>query len=184
MSLNTVVPGIAFAVLVAVLPAPAPASSLPEYPVKAAFILNFARYAEWPPDHRQARDRTLTLCIVGSDPFGASLAPIEGKNVGGRTLQVRRDVGIGKLKDCEIVFVTEAEERRLASILRAASDHAILTVSDIEGFAEAGGMIGLVTSDQRVRFDINLNALRSANLRLNAQVLRLARSLIGTRAAP
>jgi hypothetical protein len=49
-----------------------------------------------------------------------------------------------------------------------------LTVSDIGGFAQAGGMIGLVEADQRIRFDINLATTHQANLKLSSQLLKLA----------
>jgi hypothetical protein len=160
------------------------AQNLSEYPVKAAFLLNFARYAEWPADAVRTLDQDVTICFIGRDPFGASLAPLEGKSVQGRELRIRRGVTLDALNQCEMLFVPESEERRLASILRATRGRAILTVSDIEGFAEAGGMIGLVIAEQRVLFDVNLNAVRGSNLWLSAQVLRLARNVIGSKATP
>jgi hypothetical protein len=155
-----------------------------EYPVKAAFLLNFARYTEWPAQAPMSPNQQLTLCVIGADPFGASLAPLERKNVQGREMRIQRGVTVDSLGQCELLFVPESEEPRLASILHAARGRAVLTVSDIEGFAEAGGMIGLLIAEQRVRFDVNLDALRGSNLRLSAQVLRLARTVIGARATP
>jgi hypothetical protein len=99
-------------------------------------------------------------------------------------MRIRRGVTVDSLGQCELLFVPESEEPRLASILHAARGRAVLTVSDIEGFAEAGGMIGLLIAEQRVRFDVNLDALRGSNLWLSAQVLRLARTVIGARATP
>lgn len=152
-----------------------------EYPVKAAFLLNFARYTDWPTQNVAAFDPKLTLCIIGNDPFGPSLAPLEGMRAQGRELRIRRGVTLDSLGQCELLFVPESEEPRLGSILHAARGRAILTVSDIDGFVEAGGMIGLLIAEQRVRFDVNLDAIRGGNLWLSAQVLRLARTVIGAR---
>jgi len=66
-------------------------------------------------------------------------------------------------------------------ILRGLALRGVLTVSDIEGFAEAGGCIGLVTEDERVRFDINQASLQRDSLRASSQLLRLGRNLIGTK---
>ncbi len=160
---------------------PAFGQNLAEYSVKAAFLLNFARYTEWPARDAAAHDRKLTLCIIGDDPFGPSLAPLESASVQGREVRIRRGVTLDSLGQCELLFIPESEESRLSSILHAARGRAMLTVSDIEGFAEAGGMIGLLVAEQRVRFDVNLRALRGGNLWLSAQVLRLARTVIGAK---
>ena len=84
--------------------------------------------------------------------------------------------------DCHLVFVADSEERRVGPILRGLAAHGVLTVSDIDGFAEAGGGIGLVVEDSRVRFDINQAALLRDGLRASSQLLRLGRNVIGLKA--
>ncbi len=51
----------------------------------------------------------------------------------------------------------------------------VLTVSDIDGFAEQGGIIGLSLNGERVEFTVNLRAARQAGIKLNSQLLRLGR---------
>ena len=78
-----------------------------------------------------------------------------------------------------VVFIAASEQRRLNAVLRALSHQPVLTVSDIDGFVEAGGGIGLVTEDDRIRFDINRATLARDQLTLSAQLLKLARRLVG-----
>src|SRR5580704_7905559 len=69
----------------------ADALQLGEYDVKAAFLLNFARYVEWPPEAFQGATQALTICVAGQDPFGSALDDIvAGKTIGGREIVVRR----------------------------------------------------------------------------------------------
>ena len=52
----------------------------------------------------------------------------------------------------------------------------MLTVGESPRFAERGGMIGFwVTGEGRVAFDINLQRAEQSELRMSAQLLKLAR---------
>lgn len=152
-----------------------------EYQIKAAYLLNFARYVEWPAA-RLASGMPLRLCVVGRDPFGGALAGVEGRQVNGHEVRVRQVDGAEQAADCHIVFIADSEERRLGVLLRGLAVRSVLTVSDIDGFAEAGGAIGLVVEDERVRFDINQAVLLRDGLRASSQLLRLGRSVFGLKA--
>lgn len=171
--------GLAF--LVALVSSHAFPQGLAEYQVKAAFLFNFARYTDWPSPAASGHDAPFSVCIIGRDPFGDELAVLEGKIVHDRPLRVRRGVALDQLQGCQLLWVSESEERRLAAILRAAAPYPVMTVSDIEGFVEAGGMIGLMVIDERVRFDVNLASVRQANLHVSSQVLKLARNVTGVK---
>jgi hypothetical protein len=170
------------AVLVAALAiASAWAGDVQEYEVKAAYLFNFARFAEWPAGKD---DSPLQLCLIGHDDFGAPLAALEGKVVQNRPLHVKRTDSVDDLTGCHILFVGQSEARHVGIILVAVEASPMLTVSDIDGFAQNGGMVGLQVVDQRVQFDVNLGALRKSNIRLPAQVLKLARQVLNASKQP
>jgi hypothetical protein len=152
-----------------------------EYQIKAAYLLNFARYVEWPAA-RLAAAQALRVCVLGRDPFGGALSALDGRQINGREVRIRQLEGIDLAGECHVVFISDSEERRLGSMLRVLASRGLLLVSDLDGFAEAGGSIGLVTEDGRVRFDINQASLQRDGLRASAQLLRLARSVHGARA--
>lgn len=145
-----------------------------EQQVKAAFLVNFMRYVEWPESSAKA-----TLCLFGRDVLGNALASHEGRAVGGRELVVRRINSQEQLAGCQLVFVPDVEEARIAAVLRWTEGLPILTVSDAEFFARQGGGIALVREDERLRFDVNLDTLRRARLKAASAMLRLARQIIG-----
>lgn len=153
----------------------------PEYQVKAAFVFNFAKYVDWPPESFPSKDSPMTLCIIGRDPFGAALGSIEGRNVHGRPLRIRRNVAAEDAGGCNIAYLSESEERRVAGILKAIGTQPVLTMSDLEGFAEAGGAVGLFVAEERLQFDANFTALQRANLKASAQALKLARTVFGVK---
>jgi len=146
-----------------------------EYPLKAAFLLNFARFVEW-SGLPAADEASLALCILGRDPFGAALDLVEGKPVRSRRLVVKRIKAVADAPGCQVLFVSASERARLPEILAALGSAPVLTVSDQEDFVHAGGMIGFLTLDDRIRFDVNLAAAQRASLQLSSQLLKLARS--------
>ena len=149
-----------------------------EYQLKAAFLLNFARYAEWPA----LPAGTLKICLLGRDPFGAALSSLEHRQVQGREVRVLVLGSIAQASGCQVLFISDSEERRAGTLLRSLENSAVLTVSDIEGFVDEGGSIGFVFVDDRIRFDINNQVIQREGMKLSAQLLRLARRVIGPEA--
>ncbi|MCB1957225.1 MAG: YfiR family protein [Rhodocyclaceae bacterium] len=149
-----------------------------EYQLKAVFLLNFARYIEWPAGSLHEGE-PIQLCVLGRDPFGAALEAIDGKQAQNRAVDVRMLVLPEQTEGCHVLFVSGSEERRVASLLRGLGQAPVLTVSDLDGFVEAGGAIGFATVDDRIRFDINAEALQRAGLRPSAQLMKIARHIVG-----
>lgn len=171
---------LAAGLILAAIGLPLHADSLPdEYQVKAAFIYNFAKFVEWPAGVLGAKDLPLTVCLVGRDPFGTAWAGIEGRQVQGHPLQVKRGVVPGEAGGCHVLFIADSEERRVPALLTAVGSLPVLTVSDMEAFAEAGGAVGLVVAEGRLQFDTSLTALQRAGIRASSQVLKLARNVLG-----
>ena len=146
-----------------------------EYAVKAAFIFNFAKFTEWPAAASGAPHGQIVLCAFAGEAYRAALAAIDGKAVQGRTIRVRRGVRPDEIKSCHMMFIAESEERRIPELLRVVKGSPVLTIGDANGFAEAGGMIGLINADNRVQFEINNEAAQRAKLKIGSQLLRLAR---------
>lgn len=150
------------------------ASEFDEYAVKAVYLYNFAKYVEWPLGMFTSANAPLLICIAGDNPFGDALTTLSGKMIESHLVEIRGLSVTTDLASCHIVFVSRAEQGRFKTLLAKLARQPILTVSDISDFAQAGGMIGLVEVDQRIHFNINLNATRQARLKLSSQLLKLA----------
>lgn len=148
-----------------------------EYAVKAAYLYNFAKFVEWPADVFASKNSPITLCIVGSHPFGQALDTIIDKTIRDRRLKVRNLSHNRAVAhhNCHILYINDSEKEHVEELLAATAYSPVLTISDIRGFADAGGMIGLVKIGQRIRFEINVLAVRQANLDISSQLLKLAR---------
>ena len=145
-----------------------------EYEVKAAFLYNFTKFVEWPPDPRPDRG-PIRICVIGEDPFRESLDKIvAGKLVDGRSLTVRRIERAADARTCAIAFVSTSERTRLRSILETLRGANVLTVGDTRQFAEMGGVIGFVLRDNLVHFAVNLDAAKIQGLTISSRLLNLA----------
>ena len=144
-----------------------------EYPVKAAFLYQLARFTEWPNSGHDPD--ALCIGLLGADPFGPAIdRALEGKTVGHRPLAVRRSSQLEELQACAILFVSRSETARLDDILAHAARRSMLTVGESEDFTRAGGMVRFFVDGRRVRFEINRSVVEAAALRINARVLAIA----------
>lgn len=152
-----------------------------EYQLKAAFVYNFAKFIDWPPKVYAAPQSPFSICILGTDPFGAVIDDaLRGKTVEDHPVIVQRIKEVAAARRCQIVFVSASERRRLPDILASLKGANVLVVGDSDGFAAAGGAIELTLQDNRVRFTINPGAADDAGLRISSKLLALATIIHGT----
>ena len=145
-----------------------------ESQLKAAYLVNFLKYVEWP-----ASRGTINICLFGRDSLGPYLAGYEGRQIAGHELRIRKVSSPEQLADCQELFIPETEEARVGAVLRWVDRQAILTVSDLETFTRDGGAIALIRNDGRLQFDVNNEAIGRAGLKASSQMLRLARQIVG-----
>jgi hypothetical protein len=146
-----------------------------EYQVKAAFIYNFAKFVEWPPQAFKTPTDPIAICILGQNPFGDALdSAVSGKTVEGRTFLVRQISDEQKTIGCQILFVSSSERKRLHAILGEIKSGGVLTVGESDTFAEEGGVICFKVEAGKVRLQVNVEAAEQAKLRISSKLLSLA----------
>jgi hypothetical protein len=145
----------------------------PEYQVKALFLFNFAQFISWPSPQRS--DTPFVIGIVGDDPFDSYLdETVRGEKVNNRSLTAERFRHGRDPQTCNILFISQSERDHAAEIVSNLKGRSVLTVSDIDGFADLGGMIELFTEKNKIRMRINLEAVKAANLKVSSKLLRVA----------
>jgi len=151
-----------------------------EYQVKSAWLLNFARFVEWPPSNFPNAKTPFVVGVVGRGPLGKELdQAFAGKTVKGRAFEVRRLTSDSDLRGCHILFFISSEKRRLRDYLEKLSGYPVLTVGESDEFLDQGGIINFLLKDKSVRFEINLKAAQAAGLKLDANLLKVAVAVRG-----
>lgn len=141
--------------------------------LKAAFVYNFAKFAEWPA---LRPGQAIAVCIVGDEGMAAELdKTAHGKSIGGHAVAMSRPVDTRGWSACQVLFIAEREARRLASELTLIRAAPVLTVSDGPGFARGRGLVELYVEGGRLRFAINVDALERSGLHLSSRLLDLAK---------
>src|SRR6201988_2183540 len=155
------------------------ASDSSEYLIKAGFIFNFAKFVEWPSAAFAQPDSPIVIGILGTDPFGTIIDKIvQDKKVGARGFVVKRlkwGADLKELSTCKILFVGASERAHIDELVQIVKGLPILTVGETPGFAQHGGVIRFVLEDNRVRFEVNVEAAHQAALTISSRLLTLAR---------
>jgi hypothetical protein len=154
---------------------PAETSISKEYQIKAVFLFNFTQFVKWPPAAFINADEPFCIGILGDDPFDGFLdETVRGEKVDGHPLVVQRYHSVKDIKDCQLLFISGSENKRLEQIFAGLNGKNILTVGDMDGFAKNGGVIRFVTEQNKVHFKISREAAKNANLTISSKMLRLA----------
>jgi hypothetical protein len=164
--------GLLLWLLAALLPVMAQSASSPD--VKAAFLMNFARFVAWPAS--QLPDGSpIVIGVIGNTAVADSLARLAaGKTIDGRTVIVKRVGAADDGAQTHLLFIGDAERGRIPGLIKQIGSSSVLTVSDSARFCMSGGIIQLRNEDDRIRFDINLERAQAVNLIVNSKLLALA----------
>lgn len=167
---------LALAVLAAALPAQAADNGLT--PLRAGFLVNFAKLASWPDNRFDSTTTPLRLCIVAETPsFEAIRSLVSGKAVGSRNLEAVSisDARSARTSGCHLAYLGPEKQARYAELVPLLAASGALVVDEGSRFTWPDGMIRLFVEDGRMRFEINLDAIEKAGLKIDPRLIRLAR---------
>lgn len=142
--------------------------------IKATYVYNIAKFTVWP------KNKDIDFCLIGKGPVDKDLWLLDGKDVHGRILRLKRITNPQEAKECDMLFIHPSERERTKEIVETVKGHLVLTLGDTEGFGEKGVMINFFRDGNKVRMEINLNAIEESRLRISSRLLRLG-VLVGTR---
>jgi hypothetical protein len=154
-----------------------------EYLIKAGFIYNFANLVQWPSTSFAQPESPIVIVILGEDHFGGTLDhALEGKKVNARSFVIKRARSVSELqrtlgpqKECQILYVSSSEMPHLGEAIQVLKGAPVLTIGETPGFARNGGIINLILEDNKVRFEVNVQAAKEADLNISSRLLALAR---------
>jgi hypothetical protein len=147
-----------------------------EYKIKAAYLLNFAKFVEWPTNRFATATTRIRVGVLGQDPFGADLErTMTGRVIEGRKFEIVRVEEPEAAVTCHIVFISSSERRHLPQIMEMLHKAHVLTVGEHEHFVEQGGIIRFFLHEDTVRFEINPRGANKAGLRISSKLMQIAK---------
>lgn len=147
---------------------------VPAAMVKAAFLYNFAKLAEWPVNSL-APDGSLAVCTNDTAVADSLAQLLKARDAHDHAIDVRRvRIDSAEIRSCHLLYVCDLNQARLAQLVETVNGASVLTVSDFERFAALGGVVQFVEDGGRLRFAINLDSMRRHRLQLSSRLLALA----------
>jgi hypothetical protein len=145
-----------------------------ERAVKAAFLYKFTEYVAWPAAATRV-DRPFTIGVVGAGALADELLRMTAnRRVGTRPISVRQLTSGDSVEGLDVLFIGGEQRGRLGQLLSPGHGRPILTVTEAVGALADGSVINFTMTDERVRFEVSLDAARASRLRLNSRLLAVA----------
>jgi hypothetical protein len=146
-----------------------------EYAVKAAYLPKFIPFITWPDAAFTSPSQPVTICVLGSDPFGGKLQETAGAaRSGDRLIIVRRLAAPDPNASCHLLFLS-GDAAVAEGTLDAMKGKPVVTVTD--SGLKAHGVISFLTEANHVRFDIDDAAAAQGGLVISSKLLGLAHAV-------
>ncbi len=146
-----------------------------EYEIKAVYLFHLGGYIYWPDSEAEK----FHICLLGENSFGDNLAFVaqEIKTVRTRPVQLSYLSTVAQVDACQVVFISASERLRLPYIFQQLQNKPILTVSDMDRFIIAGGMVQFFRRGSHIRLMLDPQAFTDAGLRPSAHLMRIAKTI-------
>lgn len=148
-----------------------------EYLLKAGFLERFTRFIEWPGETNIADNtKPFVISVIGKNPFDEKLDHFfETTKIKNRKVEIRYISELEEIQGSHILFITKSKEKQLSGILSLTQEKPVLTVSDTNGFGEKGVRINFFIEQNKIRFEINKDAVQKSGLQISYLLLNLAK---------
>lgn len=147
-----------------------------EYAVKAAYLYKFTPFVEWPPAAFASATSPFTVCVLGADPFGASLDQVlAGRQVGERAVRVRRLQAVDQPEQCQILYAAGSKAQAMAAVNKV-KGAPVLTVTE-QSLGVSGAVVQFYVRDGHVRFTLDPQAATANGMTISAKLLSLAAAM-------
>jgi len=150
------------------------AQDVTESALKAAFIYNVAKFTNWPEETPSSK--VFTMCVLGDAAVGEALErTVKGRLLLGKEIRVTRLNSKGSVRECRLLYLSGVTKEQIAQVVASVRGTPVLTIGDLAGFKELGGIVGFFFEDGQLRFTIGLESARKCGLLISAKLMTLAR---------
>ena len=145
------------------------------YQVHSLFVLNIAKYSEWPNASNEFH-----IVVFGKSKIYDELLKITaGKNINGLTIKVSQVENLTEIGTPELVFLADGKSSSLSELQKLTEGKSIMVVAEREGlFKKGAGFSFVLTDNNTLRYDINNGELEKRKIKISKNLSTLANSMI------
>ncbi|MCP3850119.1 MAG: YfiR family protein [Gammaproteobacteria bacterium] len=140
--------------------------------LKAIFIYKISKFVTWPEG---ARPSSLILCTLGHDKLVNAFSFVAENVAPKQALSLRSIDDKLSTDHCQLIYIAASERGSFRSLDIITHKNPILTISELAGFVQSGGIVELSDNNKKMQFDINLDAALANGLNISSGLLKLAR---------
>lgn len=147
-----------------------------EYLIKGILLEKFTRFVEWPEFSNVNNElKPFIIGIIGENPFHPDLESLyKDRQVKSKAVKIFEISRVQDIKKCNLLFISRSEKYRLSQIINSIQDQPILTISDSKEFSGKGVIINFRIDEDKIRFEIDENAVHNAGLYMSHLLLKEA----------
>jgi hypothetical protein len=139
------------------------------------FMVNLAKFVSWPDSKFAGEAAPYKYCLMGDDPFhGILSAQVTDKQAKNRSFDIT-NIPLGDIesaKSCHVVFLNVPSADQATAIIDGLAGMPILTVAEVDQFAQYGGMVGFIGEGRKVALAVNQKLLEDAGLKASSRLYR------------
>jgi YfiR/HmsC-like len=143
--------------------------------VRAAYILKFLEYVQWPEALFSDAAAPFVIGVNGAEYVANELARLAPtRTSGGRPIVIKRMANDAAPAEVNALYIGRKDPGGGARLVKSYAGKPVLIITDDDATAPKGSIINFVTLDGRVRFEISLAAAEQAGLKLSSRLLSVA----------
>jgi hypothetical protein len=143
-----------------------------EYILKAAFLYRFTDYVEWADNNT---GEYFTIAVLGKSGITSPLVDIaKDKKIKGKKIIIKEYQNINDVDSCQMLFISNKYNGDVGTITSKVGDRPMLIVAEQNDACEKGAHINFLISENKLKFEVNLNAVARAGLKISSQLLQHA----------
>ncbi|MBF0225545.1 MAG: YfiR family protein [Desulfobacterales bacterium] len=145
----------------------------PEYTIKSIFIKKIIKYITWPDNSFNSSDNAINLCFVEENEFLDAFDTLKDKSSKDRPIYLK-NYWLSS-QTCHILFINSKNRKLVESILSKVKNMPVLTIGEMEGFVELGGIINFIKESDKIRFEINIDSAKRSGFTISSHLLKLSK---------
>ena len=140
-----------------------------DYKFQSVFLYHFAKYTEWPSDHRSG---DITIGIVDNAKVSREIESFfSGKTINSRKVVIKNFTAIDQISYCNILFLPAGNKNNLAQVLQKVGLQPTLVVTEKEGWGKQGSVINFIISEEgKFMFELNQAAAQKYKLKIASEI--------------
>ncbi len=144
----------------------------PLHEVYSMMVFNFVKYVQWPTDDN---NKEFVIGVVGNNDIYKTLTTwYAGKAKGAKTYVIKKFNNASEVTDCQVIFIDRSKSGEFEAVNNKVKGKGTLVVTDRNGLGSKGSCINFKTVDDKLRFELNQQAIEASNLKVASALSSMA----------